>query len=180
MSSERDVERLVEFLVTRRSIRRFRPDPVSLELVARLISVARYAPSARNRQPWAFIVVTDREVIDRFSKLHRWAAPLRGAPLCVVVASDASAAPVSFQVDGANAAVYLMLAAHAHGLGSLWIQTLRNVGEIQQVLGLPEHLVPVAIIALGWPDDVPPPPPRKSLEELAFLNKYGEPLTTGR
>jgi len=76
-------------------------------------------------------------------------------------------------LDCANATLYFLLALHALGLGATWIQSLRNVEELKELLGLPNHVVPVAIIAIGYPDENPPPRPRKPLEEIVFYNKYG-------
>jgi nitroreductase len=79
-------------------------------------------------------------------------------------------------VDCANATMYIMLAAHALGLGTVWIQTLRNVEDIQKILNLPSSYIPVALLAIGYPDESPAPKPRKSLEEIAYLNMFGNPL----
>lgn len=166
----------LKFLLSRRSIRRFRREPIALEEVLRILDVARFAPSAGNRQPWRFIVVTDPEVKGRLSELHPWAWPLREAPLCVAVACDKELAPHSYQVDCASATMYLMLAAHAVGLGTVWIQALRNVEDIQKILRLPPNLVPVALVAMGYPAESPEPKARRELRELVYLNYYGEPL----
>ncbi len=69
--------------------------------------------------------------------------------------------------------MYIMLAAHALGLGTVWIQSLRNVEEIQEILKLPEKLIPVAILAVGWPDESPNPKKRKELKEIVHLDRYG-------
>jgi len=103
--------------------------------------------------------------------------PSRTLPLGIAVACDESASPTSYMLDCANAAIYLMLAAHACGIGSVWIQTLRDTEEISSLLSLPENLVPIAILALGYPEDPPPPPkPRLEIEKITFLNKYGNEL----
>jgi len=73
-------ERLLELLLTRRSIRRFKDTPVGMDVVLRILDVARYAPSAKNRQPWVYIVVSDREVKSRLAGIHEGARPLEGAP----------------------------------------------------------------------------------------------------
>jgi nitroreductase len=67
----------------------------------------------------------------------------------------------------------IMLAAHALGLGTVWLQTLRNVSEIQGIVGLPKNYVPVAMLALGYPDEKPSPKKRKELKEIVYLNRYG-------
>mgnify|MGYP001772545603 CR=1 FL=1 len=178
LQASEESERLLELLLTRRSIRRFKDTPVGMDVVLRILDVARYAPSAKNRQPWVYIVVSDREVKSRLAGIHEGARPLEGAPLAIVVACDRSVAPESYQVDCANTAMYIMLAAHALGLGSVWIQTLRNIEEIQEILGLPSNYIPIAILAIGYPDEHPQPKPRKPLAEITFLNRYGNPLVT--
>jgi nitroreductase len=69
-----------------------------------------------------------------------------------------------------------MLAVHAYGLGSVWLQTLRNIEDIQKILNLPSNYIPVAMIAIGYPDESPSPRPRKELKDIAYLNTYGKPL----
>jgi len=168
-------EHLLNFLYTRRSIRKFKQVEVPDDVIKRILDVARYAPSAGNRQPWVFIVVKDRELKSRLAKIHRWAQPLESAPLGIVVACSKTASPDSYLVDCANATMYIMLAAHALGLGTVWLQTLRNVDDIRKLVNLPEDYVPVALLAVGYPDEKPEPKPRKSLSEITFLDRYGNP-----
>jgi len=166
----------LKFLLTRRSIRKFKKKPVDLNLILKILDVARYAPSAKNSQPWEFIVVTNEAVRERLSRIHMWASPIRKAPIAIVVVCDKNASPTSYHVDCANATMYIMLAAHALGLGTVWIQTLRNVNEIKEILKIPEGKIPIAILALGWPDEKPEPKPRKRLEEIVYMNTYGNSL----
>jgi len=166
-------EELLNFLISRRSIRKFRPDPVPDELILKILDVARYAPSARNSQPWVFIVVKDPEIKKKLANVHVWAKPLENAPVGIVVACNTEVSPESYQVDCANATMQIMLAAHALGLGTVWLQTLRNVSEIQGIVGLPKNYVPVAMLALGYPDERPSPKKRKELKEIVYLNRYG-------
>ena len=166
-------QELLNFLISRRSIRRFKPDPVPDELILKILDVARYAPSARNSQPWVFIVVKDPEVKKRLANVHLWAKPLENAPVGIVIACSTELSPESYQVDCANATMQIMLAAHALGLGTVWLQTLRNINEIQGIVGLPKNYVPVAMLALGYPDERPSPKKRKELKEIVYLNKYG-------
>jgi len=166
-------EELLNFLISRRSIRKFKPNPVPDELILKILDVARYAPSARNSQPWIFIVVKDPEIKKKLANIHIWAKPLENAPLGIVIACNTELSPESYQVDCANATMQVMLAAHALGLGTVWLQTLRNINEIQEIVGLPKNYVPVAMLALGYPDERPSPKKRKELKEIVYLNKYG-------
>jgi len=162
----------IDFLLSRRSIRKFQDREVSMEIIEKILDIARYAPSAKNRQPWIFIIVRDREIIDKLSNIHVSALPLRNAPSAIVVACNKLESPVSYQVDCANAAMYIMLAAHALGLGTVWIQTLRNIEQIQEILKLPQHIIPIAILAIGWPAEKPIAKPRKPLTDLICINTY--------
>ncbi len=164
-----EATKCLEILLSRRSIRRFKPDPVPLDLVMKAIEVARYAPSAKNLQPWRFIVITKRELLDKLATIHVGAKPLREAKLAVLVASVPDVNPVSHLVDAALAALYLWLALHCLGLGAVWIQTLRNVDEIKEILQLPPNLYPVAILAIGWPAEKPEPPPRRKLSDIVKI-----------
>ena len=168
-----NTENLLEFLKSRRSIRKFKPQSPPRDLVLKAIDVARFAPSARNSQPWRFIIVEDTEIKSKLASIHIYASPLKNAPLAVVVVCHVDESPTSYMLDCANATIYFLLAVHALGLGAVWIQTLRNIEEIRSILGIPENVIPVAIIALGYPDESPSPKPRKPLEEVIFMNKYG-------
>ncbi len=75
-------------------------------------------------------------------------------------------------IDGANAAIYIQLAAHALSLGTVWIQTMRNIRDIQKILKLPEELVPVSILAIGYPDEKPRLRDRIPLDKLVYRNEY--------
>ncbi len=164
---------LIRFLVSRRSIRKFKDGPVPDDLILKILDSARFAPSAKNSQPWEFIVVKDEVIKEKLGKIHRWASPLLGAPLAIVIVCNKEASPTSYLVDCANATMYIMLAAHALGLGTVWIQSLRNVEEIQEILKLPEKIIPVAILAVGWPNESPNPKRRKELKEIVHLDIYG-------
>jgi nitroreductase len=163
----------IDFILTRRSIRKFKPLAIDMNLVRKILDVARYAPSAGNRQPWIFIVVTDKEVKEKLAKIHRWAYPLENAPLGIVVACNKDMSPESYQVDCTCATMYIMFAAHALGLGTVWLQTLRNIEDVQHILNLPSNYIPVAMLAVGYPDEQPVAKARKELKDIAFLNRFG-------
>ncbi|NPA98797.1 MAG: nitroreductase family protein [Crenarchaeota archaeon] len=165
-------DELIEFLRSRRSIRRFKKEKVPMDLIKKILDVARYAPSAHNSQPWRFIVIDDRELLDKLSKMHGGGRPLRNAPQAIVVACDERASPDSYLLDCANATIYVQLAAHALGLGTVWIQTMRNIDDIRKLLDMPDHIVPASILAIGYPDEKPEPRPRIPLDEILCVNKY--------
>ncbi|MGC9104501.1 MAG: nitroreductase family protein [Candidatus Methanodesulfokora sp.] len=169
------MEECLKLLLGRRSIRVFEDKEVSDGLIKRILDVARYAPSAKNSQPWEFVVVRDEEVRRKLASIHRYAYPPQRAPVAIAVLCNPELSPDSYLVDCANATIYLMLAAHALGLGTVWIQSLRNVKEINEILGS-EGRIPVALIALGWPAEKPEARPRRELKEIVYINRYGERL----
>ncbi len=169
-------EKCLEPLLSRRSVRRFEDREVPDELLLKAVDVARQAPSAKNSQPWHFVIVKDRRTLDELSKIHVGAAPLRNAKAAIVVLADIEASPHSYVADAAIAATYLWLALHCLGLGAVWIQTLRNIEEVRAAVKAPGKYVPVAIFAIGYPAEKPSPKPRKALEEVVSLEEFGKGL----
>lgn len=164
----------IEALLKRRSIRVFKDAEVPLEMVLKAVEVARYAPSAGNRQPWRFIVIRDRKRIEDLAKTLRYSRPLMNAKVAVLVLANKEESPTSYMVDASLAAMYFWLALHCMGLGAVWIQTLRNINELLEFVNAPQDYVPIALFAIGWPAEQPEPRERKQLSEITYLEKYGE------
>lgn len=154
-----------ELLEGRRSIRRFRSEEVPDELIVRALETARWAPSARNAQPWRVVVIKNREVLEKLGSLAPGAAPLKGCAVAFAVIAKPEEAPVTFLVDAAIFATYLWLSLHAHGVGAVWINALRRPEYAELVGAAPDEVV-VAILAAGFPAEEPQPKPRKRLEEF--------------
>ena len=161
----------IECIKTRRSIRKFKPDPVPRKLLMEIIDCGRHAPSSRNSQPWQFVVVTDQKQKEEIALVkdknkESW---LSKAPLLIVVCIDLSLS--HFWVDdGSAAAENMLLAAHALGLGGCWVTTNYRdpvfTAKIQKALGASENLFPVCIVALGYPDEEPHPKELKPLHSV--------------
>jgi len=171
-------ESLLALLKGRRSIRRYRPDPVPQEMVMQLLEAGRWAPSASNRQPWDFIVVEDEAVRRRVAQhaaytFIRW-AHVEQAPLLIVLCGNARN-PIYRQFlheDVGLAGSQIMLQAAALGLGTCWIGGLdrKAIGDI---LKIPGHIEVVGLLTVGFPDEDPEPPSRKPLEKIAHYDQYG-------
>lgn len=162
-------EQYIEFLKTRRSIRKFKDTPIDDNVLMSILDTARFAPSARNSQPWKFIIIKDPVIKESLSKIHQWSWPLSKAPLGIAVACDTTVSPNSYMLDCSNATMYIMLAAHAYGLGTVWIQTVRDNDRIREILKLPENYFVVSLLAVGYPDESPAPRPRKPLNEIITM-----------
>jgi nitroreductase len=177
-------ESLLTLLKTRRSIRRYRPDPVPDEMVEQLLEAGQWAPSASNRQPWEFIVVHD-EAIRRQVAQHaafyfiKW-AHVGEAPLLIVLCGNARnpAYRRYLHEDVGLAGSQIMLQAKALGLGTCWIGALDRKA-VAGILKIPEHLEIVGLLTVGFPAEDPPPTPRKPLAEIVHYEVYGNRVDGG-
>lgn len=155
---------MLETIFHRRSIRRYLPTPVEEEKITLLLKAAMYAPSASNRQPWHFLVVDDRALLDRIRAVHPYAGMLRTAPLCILVLGDRELElPGYHVVDCAAATQNILLAADSLGLGSCWMGVEpreERVRDLRELFSIPERLVPSALVAVGYPDEQPALPER--------------------
>jgi len=173
---------LLSLLEKRRSIRKFQSEPLNKDEVAALAEALLRSPSSRGRNPWEFVIVTDRELLGKLAlaKEHG-SAFLTGAPLAVVVCADPQRSDVWVE-DCAIASTLVQLTAASMGLGSCWVQIrLRSHGDgrsaadyLRELLGLPDHYEVASIIAIGRPDETKSPHPKESLAyEKIHRNGYG-------
>jgi nitroreductase len=150
----------LEALQTRRSIRAFTPRPVSLDVVRELIRAAMHAPSAGNEQPWHFLILTERELLDHIPDFHPYAGMLSEAPVAILVCGDTRQErhPGMWVQDCAAATQNLLLAAHAKGLGAVWVgihPREDRIDPIRRLIALPEAIVPFALVPVGHPAETP-------------------------
>ena len=171
-------EAVLSLLKGRRSIRRYRPDPVPDEMIEQLLEAGRWAPSASNRQPWQFIVVRDEAILKQVAQhaayyFIRW-AHVEEAPLLIVLCGDARNRIYRqfLHEDVGLAGSQIMLQAHALGLGTCWIGGLDRKA-IADVLKVPEHIEIVGLLTVGFPAEDPEPPARKPLAEIVHYDVYG-------
>jgi nitroreductase len=159
-------------LKTRRSIRKFRPDPVPREVIEDIIDCGRMAATGGNRQPWEFVVVTDaetRNVMGGFTTSGRFIAQ---APVCITVFFREGAG-ITPQEDCAAAIENMLLAAHAHGLGTCWVSNPRAsfAEKARALLGAAEGVKFMSMVALGYADESPVPP-KRPVRELLHWEKF--------
>jgi len=148
----------MEAILTRRSIRRYTPQPVPSALISQVLEAAMSAPSAGNEQPWQFVVITDRRILDEIPRLHPYADMLKEASAAILVCGDLRLEKYGgYWVQDCSAATEnLLLAAHANGLGAVWVGIYPKedrVGRIRKLLGLPEQVIPLCVIPLGYPGE---------------------------
>ncbi|MEI7989690.1 MAG: nitroreductase family protein [Chloroflexota bacterium] len=150
---------VIEAILTRHSIRQYKSRPVSEVLLVDIIKAAMAAPSAGNQQPWHFVIIDDRKILETITKYHPHAQMLLQAPAAIAVCGDLRLEKHHgyWVQDCSAAAQNLMLAAHAKGLGSVWIGIYpqeERVGRTRDLLRLPKEVIPLAIISLGYPNEV--------------------------
>lgn len=148
------MENLLDLIYSRRSVRAFSADPVSDEQVDAILRAAMAAPSARNLQPWHFIVVRKRRTLDKLAQVHKYAYMLEKAPLGIVVCGDQKASERHWVEDTCVATQNLLLAATALGLGGVWISLYpkkKHQKYVGELLDIPDHIGVLCILALGVP-----------------------------
>jgi len=163
----------LQAIKTRRSIRKFLDKPVSSEIIRNILEAAMFAPSAGNQQPWQFIVLDDRKFLDEVPRICATASMCRQSPLSILVCGDSSLEKYpGFWVQDCSAAVEnLLLAAHALGLGGVWAGVYPMKDRIEgfrRRLCLPEEITPFALVALGYPNEVPAAPTRYREERVHY------------
>ena len=149
----------LQAVFSRRTVRQFTADPVSEEDVQLLLKAAMQAPSAGNAQPWHFVVISERALLDQVPTFHTSAAYLPLTPLGILIcADDQIAKPGRWLLDCAAAAENMLLAAHASGLGACWVgiePVPERIQGFRSLVGLPDAIHPVCMIAVGHPAKIP-------------------------
>lgn len=155
----------LEAIMSRRSIRRFADEPVSEEQIQTVLRAAQAAPSAGNQQPWRFIVLTERDTLAAVAATSPYARMLPEAAVGIVVCGDTAGLKHEgmWQQDCSAAVENALLAAHAIGLGGVWLgyyPKLERVAPLKELLGIPEGVEPLAVLAIGHPAETKPPSDR--------------------
>lgn len=165
-----------ETIAARYSVRGYKPDPVPDELLEQVLEAARRAPTAANRQPFRLVVVPTKGREEELGRIYgrRW---FTQAPLVIAVVAIPGEAwrrmddkPYD-EVDAAIAMDHLILAATALGLGTCWIAAF-DPAAAREVLGLPDHVEPIAFTPLGYPDKAPATTDRRPLDELVKQERW--------
>ena len=173
---------MIELLRTRRSIRQFQDKAVEREKVETLVEAMLRSPSSRSLNPWEFVVVSERETIEKLSQAKAHGSKfMKNAQLAIVVCADPEKSDVWVE-DTSIAALILHLTAHDLGLGSCWVQIRKREHElghsseehVSDLLGLKEGMVVEAIIAIGYPAEEKPGHDSSTLlyEQVSY-DRYG-------
>lgn len=149
-------------IFTRRSIRKYTAEKIPAELLKKLLEAAMSAPSAGNQQPWQFLVIQEREMLAKIADVSPYAKMTKDAAAAIMVCGDLAREKfVGFWVQDCSAAIEnLLLEATDSGLGAVWLgmyPLIDRVDLLRQLFQLPDQIVPLAVIALGYPAETKPP-----------------------
>jgi nitroreductase len=162
-----------EALITRRSIRRYDDNPIHLKILEQIIDAARLAPTANNRQPWEFIIITDKEMRQKIAELADYGKFIAQAPACVAVFCK----DTKYYLEDCSAATQnILLSAWAQGIGSCWVAGDKKpyCQPISKLLKVPDGYKLVSLIALGYPVGKHAPHHKRELSEVLHWENYGQ------
>jgi nitroreductase len=168
----------MEAIFARRSIRKYTSDPVTDEDITRMLQAGMAAPTGGNRKPWHFIIIKNRETMDKLAENHPYGKMLFEAPLCIAVCGDPSLTPLprNFVPQDCSAATMNILhAAVALDLGAVWIGLAldEHYEMARKFLGIPEDIIPHNLIAIGHPAEQKEP--RTQYDETRIhYEKWGD------
>ena len=166
----------METIMTRTSIRSFTDRAVSADTIEMLLRAGMAAPTAVNKQPWHFVVINDRALMDSLGGNGRQSQMWKESPLAIVVCGDMNKAlegpAQAFWVQDCSAATEnILLAAHALGLGAVWTGCYpmeERMANVSRVLNLPETVIPLCVIVIGYPSEQPEPKDKWKPENVTY------------
>jgi len=155
----------IQAILSRRSIHRYTSQPVPSDVIEELLRAAMSAPSAGNEQPWHFVVINDRQILDEIPWI-----PGEASAAILVCADLSLAKHLSFWVQDCSAATEnILIAANAKGLGAVWVGMYpgeERVTEMRKLLGIPENVIPLSLIPIGYPAEQKPPADRYNTSRI--------------
>ena len=164
---------VLENIAERKSVRKYLNKSVEEDKIDAMVKAGMAAPSGMDRRPWEFVVVTDREALDSMAAKLPYAKMLTKAPLAIVVCGDTTRSSYWY-LDCSAATQNVLLAAEALGLGAVWTAAYPyedRIDVVRQNTGLPENIVPLCVIPIGYPDG-----PQKAKDKFdlqrVHRNKY--------
>ena len=147
----------IEAIISRRSIRKYTDEKIPNEKIEILLKAAMNAPSAHNRQPWHFIVIDDKNILNKIPMYHRFSKMLKDASHAIVVLGDTKIQTTDFWIHDCSAALEnILIAANSIGLGAVWLGIHPHDNLIKKtntLLDVPDHVIPLGIVSLGFPSE---------------------------
>ncbi|TEU06363.1 MAG: nitroreductase [Candidatus Aminicenantes bacterium] len=170
--------KVLDVIQKRRSVRKYKEDPIPEKALMRVLEAARLAPSGKNFQPWKFIIVKDKALKEKLAQASAGQFFMAEAPIIIVGCGfpDNCYAHMgrymkSWSVDVTIALEHLILQAQEEGLGTCWIGSFEEE-EVKAILNIPENVKVLALTPLGYPDEIPRFRGRKSLDEIISYDRF--------
>ena len=165
-----------EALRTRRTVREFKPDPVTDESLGRLLSAARWSPSSRNQQPWRLVVVREHDTLARLGEIARTGGFLARAPMAIAIAMENADQP---HMDAGRTLQQMELMAWSEGMGTCFVTlTPEQNADVKQLLGIPDGVDLITVLPFGYRRDdfQGRGVPRRPMSEFVHTERYGDPF----
>ena len=162
---------LVDTVLSRRSVRRYDPKEIPKDVLDQILEAGRQAPSAANKQPWHFIVLSDSEIKKELSKglFNRF---IKDAPVTIVGCAHKDRIAGKWSIVSTTIALQnMVVAAWGMGVGSCWIGDF-NEERVKRLLSIPEGWNIVALVTFGYPAEKPQSRKKKPVEEIVGFNKF--------
>ena len=167
---------IIDTIKSRRSVRDFMDKPVSKDQINTILDAGRWAPSGLNNQPWLYIIVQEPGTIEQIATCTHYNNVVQGAPLLIAVFLDHDAEYNYVKdVQAIGASIQNMLLACCElELGAVWLGEILNQKEkVNSILGTPDSLELMAVLAIGHPVEKDRTSTRKGLEDITFKEKFG-------
>jgi len=182
MTALANASEVIEQIKKVRQSRQYKPDAVSDDIVQELLEIARWTGSARNTQPWQFIVITDKEQLRKISQVRTPINWVAGAPLAIAIVLD-GASPMTEAYDEGRITERILIGARLLGLGGgvAWFGDESQQAQGKQMLGIPAELTARGVVVIGYPTTIKDPRPgpaaggRKPLSELVSYERFRQP-----
>lgn len=161
----------LETIFNRKSVRKYTERPVEKEKLETLVRAGMAAPSSRDRRPWEFVIVTDRDLLDKMGDGLPLAHMLKETKQAIIVCGDTVKSENAWQLDCSAAAQNILLAAESMGLGAVWTAAYpypERMKIIQDALQLPEHILPLTVIPLGYPTGIEKPKDKYNKKQIHY------------
>ena len=160
---------------SRRTVRSYRPDPISREVLHKILQAGRWAPSSSNTQKWNFIAVQNRETLATLGKIATHGTFIGQAPLVIALVMDNAPRP---QLDAGRALQQMELMAWSQGVGMCFVgvREAEQQQAVKQLLSIPEAMELITLLPFGYPGEAPKSKgtPRTPMEEIVHWERFGE------
>ncbi|MFP4016248.1 MAG: nitroreductase family protein [Halanaerobiales bacterium] len=163
-----------EIIKSRRSIRRYIEKEIPEEILRDIMDCARLAPTGNNKQPWTFVVVTDKELRDKISYFARYGKFIKEAGACIAVFCDEENSTTPLQ-DACAATENIIISAQSYGLGTCWVNSYKkeHSGKIKELLNCPPDMELMTLLAVGYyNDDYVKDIKKKTIDEVLKWNSF--------